>query len=478
MSNKENPDSEDVQERGVSSSSGQLDVLNRSHDSIGSQRTIIEADDFASYLGEDEEGDDYNPFDDEDVDFDVNDDGGVDLSALMRGNNPYMLDFTTASMLGDSDVEEGGEEDDHSHSGNEETPRGRTPRDESREQKIGYQKAKSWLKTSVDLMQSEEDSEAAVKDGHDGNDDDDTRSYEDGEEDDDEMESPPRNLREEINNNISKINSLTHGSDMSSVYSDPVAGRDIVSDVLTALSPRTPAGGTSNTTSGHVRQDTPVVPAQSRPLSHVSHHNQQQQQYRQDHWSQQTFSNEQFHPDSQSSPKTRRSHPVSRRRHSLGDSDDEGFAPDNQLHPQHLVPNSHLSHVTSPDVSAVLSPRYTSQRMNQHRHQSFENQEVPDDEPHLQNQSLPPHLQTYAMETPLGRPRFFSARSASHENLATNSSEQWNGDSHRGHNDDFEVPDDAFRERRNSAPGLPNFYPGNICRNCAFSRDDQLFKIR
>nr|KAI8752401.1 unconventional myosin-Va-like [Biomphalaria glabrata] len=206
---------------------------NRSHESIASRRTIIEADDFASFLAQEDEEDDLDDFKDEDVDFDVGDgeDGALDYERLTRGgSNPYMLDFTVGAA-GDSEFEGGDYGDDDDTLSDQEgegppslhhTPRagggGQSPiggqhYDPERGSDPYYRQTRSWVKQAQNFYNQQTEIERTADAGH---------------SDSEEFDSPPRNLREEINNNVSKY--FPMGAPLGTSIGSSVSDEEVVTN--------------------------------------------------------------------------------------------------------------------------------------------------------------------------------------------------------------------------------------------------------
>lgn len=393
---------------------------NRSHDSIESQRTIIEADDFASYLAQDDDDEGVDDFKDEDIDFDVNeeDDGGVDLSLLMKGrNNPYILDFT-AGIHADGDVEDddGYENADDTLSDNEgDNQQSNTARTDTNRQ------INSWIRHN-ESIQFESQGRTEVED--------------------EEFESPPRNLREEINNNVGKFSRILpalgpgHATPDSAIsanhsYPDYIPNSEAVNPEM----------------SKYVMQNYNTPP--SSPVSLKPHTPKMNLQFFPKPVPEPVIPSR-FDPDSQSSPKLQRAlreNVFSRERSQSFTSQQESSF----MHP--------TSGVTKPHVASST-----------HQHNGN----------NLSSGNISPHLQSYTFETPFGRSAFFSS---SLENLSsTGISDRILSRSHHA----LDMPrkhslESSALQRGTSMPNVASIgspvYP-EMCTNCGFSRNDYLFKIR
>lgn len=406
-------------------------VLNRSHDSIESQRTVIEADDFASFLAQ-EDGEEAGDFGDEDVD--VGDDGDVDLSVLMKGgHNPYVLDFTSTT-LGES---EGGDEDDCTLSDTEwDAVVGnksfiiRGHRNTTEVNGISRGSTESWVNQTAAARKSGEEK----------------AQEEEKPEDDEEFESPPRNLREEINNNVNKFpllpSAMSPGiypggsafSSYSAVLSDSEVGHMGVPKYLLRgssgstppSSPQTLKQPTFFTGPRIVPSTAPEPPPRSTELVH------------------------EFEPDSQSSPILWRSFREDLRNHEPG---------------QNRV--GHFEGKTMHPTSDTRSPHVRS------RHGSLDNlRSFPS--------SPPPHLRNSTFEAPLGHSSFISS---SLENLTSSPTADYSlaKSFPLNHVFDNDSQESWPLSRGKSLPDIANLatgpFPG-LCKNCGFSRNDYLFKIR
>lgn len=488
--NRENPDESDAEayarERAYYNDGGDEDdnendgnkPHNRSHDSIESQRTIIEADDFSSFLAQDDDDDDFGDEEVNDEDLGFGDDGGgFDFSNLMSSSsNQYMLDFTSSSMLGAESELEGNDEDDddirkdddgtisgesredgsaddghstprdknntssnvnsnlnrdsgdggHKHTDSSNMPRGKSKRRKSRheledEASRGVMKARSWVKASAPYHNSQE------RDDHDYNSYTDTLRKQTGknnkydyDSDDDPTGSPPRNFREEINNNVLQKSTVV-----------------VVPPLMLSSSSSSLSNNLSSTVS---------------PLGHA------------------------VLPSMPTAP----------------------FSPKKPL----------ASVDSSSDLAAALSPRYTQQKHhNQHQLQQV-NLDCPTSP--LSFSKVPARFQAYEYETPLRTNRFSSGsmenllllsdRSHSQPQTHTHEHSSDTGRSHlmggvaafentpnfnrdlEHHNVYLEQQLLAPNQRRNSMPNLydslMDSLPATLCRNCQFSRDDYIFKIR
>ena len=523
----------------------EVSAHNRSHDSLESRRTIIEADDFASFLAlEDEDDEDYmNDFRDEDIDFDSVGDqegGGVDLSLLLggggqghgKGNNPYMLDFTSG-MLGDSEVEEDEDDEDdgtlsysggsqekrtpgHVNGGGADTAQDRgssehrtengggdsgaawTPRSEGggarrRSKKSrSVKKTESWLRHSSSFQHRSLDAEEGEECGP-------VAGRSDQEDEDEELESPPRNFREEINNNVAKMNFSTgtnlfvSGDGRGDFHSTstPIRGSGlpglskyfIHDDSTMPALPPSAASSSAKPQQNHdfhhhhqFQQTSGSVPAlpPHKPKPHHGHHH--HQHHHPPHQHQQQQHHPDWHPyhdgelqqpdfeppNSQSSPRLRRSF----------DGSGRATSRHNNYHHPHSNHNYHADDYDLP-----------SQRDHQSPTQQF-------------RPASPSRLHSYPLETPLGtRPRSLSA---SLDNLyRPDPSPSTCPSVAAGHVRGAEPPEANQITRRNSLPNIPaalhhSAAPGfpveaslqrgvnataGLCQNCGFSRNDYLFKI-
>ena len=356
----------------------------------------------------------------------------------------------------------------------------RTPRRSKKSRSV--RKTESWLRHSSSFQHRRVDGEE-----HGGG----TGAQEDEDDEDEELESPPRNLREEINNNVAKMHFAAGVSFAGGSNLYPPA--DERSDYHPAATPMR-SSGLPGLSKYFIRDSNTDVPV-SFLLQQENHHH--HHQFQQTSSSQPALpsktSNSHHHHHPQHHPHHRQHHYSYEHQQVRGDDAQDYEPPQSQSSPK----LSRTFDGSSRAGGSLLLPRHgtedhSSNQLGTSSSSSF---------PSTHHQLLPARLESYALETPLGsRARSFSA---SLDNLyradpaATFTSDPGG---HVGGGDGAEWVTSANRmSRRNSLPNIPAavlnasgsgipaearqvFQRGvdataGMCQNCGFSRNDYLFKI-